>query len=54
MRGYGLKKAYVFKDQSILTARDRVYVVNLKLIARCNWRNLGVIGDEIVRKKGEN
>ena len=30
--------------------RDGVYVVNLKLIARGNWRNVGVIGYQIGRK----
>ena len=44
------------RDRQVLSgaARDGVYVVNLKLIARGNWRNVGVIVYQIWIKKGEN
>ena len=31
--------------------RDGVYAVNLKLKAQVNWRNMGVIGYQIGRKR---
>ena len=44
------------RDRQILSgvAKDGVYAVNLKLIARGNWGNVGVIDDQIGDKKGEN
>ena len=40
------------RDRWILTgaARDGVYAVNLKLIARGDWRNVGVIGYQMGSK----
>ena len=47
---YGLKKACVSRWILTGAARDGGYAVNLKLIARGNWRNVGVIGYQIGRK----
>ena len=51
-RGYGLKKVYHSQDHWTLTgaARDGAYAVNLKLIARGNWRKVGLIDYQIGRK----
>ena len=41
------------RDRRILTgaARDEAYAVNLKLIARGDWKNVGVIDYHIVIKR---
>ena len=41
------------RDRQILSraAREGVYAVNLKLIARGNWRNVGVIDYQIGIKR---
>ena len=43
------------RDRRILTgaARDGVYAVNLKIMARGDWRNAGVIGYPIGREREE-
>ena len=52
-----MKKAYTSQDRYILNgaARDGVYAVNLKVILKSkvqdNWRNVGVIGYQIGRKR---
>ena len=41
------------RDRQILSgaARDGVYLVNLKLVAQGNWRNVGVIDYQIWIKR---